>query len=191
MDAPPVPVAAIQQQVAGVPAHLQQINWTPSRSPRVPLVAVLDTGVEPTAPGLARVVDTAMARSFVPGASPLEDPEGHGTHVAGIVASVAGGAGRPGVRILPVTIAGADGDTSTGALVRGIRYAIARKAQVINISFGGTGFSRAEQNAIDAASRAGALVVVAVGNSGERGGVPEYPGAYRQVLAVGAVGSGG
>lgn len=191
VDAPPAPVTAMVQQVAGTPAHLRQINWTPSRSPRTPLVAVLDTGVDPSATGLSTVVDTGMARSFVPGLRPLEDPEGHGTHVAGIIASVAGGPGRPGVRILPITIADADGDTSTAAMVRGIRYAVARGAQVINISFGGTGFSKAEQNAINAASRAGALVVVAAGNSGERGGPPEYPGAYLQVVAVGALGADG
>lgn len=190
VDVPPPPVAAMVQQVAGTPAHLRQINWTPSRSARMPLVAVLDTGVNPEANGLTGVVDTARARSFVPGLDPLEDREGHGTHVASTIATVAGpgAAGRPGVRILPVTIADAGGGTSTASMVRGIRYAIARRAKVINISFGGTGFSRQEQAAINAASRAGALVVVSAGNSGERGGAVEYPGAYRQVLAVGAVG---
>lgn len=188
VDLPPAPVPALTHQASGTPAYLRQINWSPTRATRAPLVAVLDTGVDPSARGLGAAVDPALARSFVPGVAPSEDPEGHGTHVAGIITAVASGRGRPGVRILPVTIAGHDGSTSTAALVRGIRYAVARRAKVINISFGGTGFSRAEQNAINAATRAGALVVVAAGNSGERGGPAEYPGAYAQVLAVGALG---
>ena len=94
-------------------------------------------------------------------------------------------------RILPVTIADAAGRATTSALVRGLRYATARGARVINISFGGEGFSRIEQDAIDAAVRRGALVVVPVGNTGGRGGPPEYPGAYRQVLTVAATGRDG
>ena len=104
------------------------------------------------------------ARSFVSGARPWRTPpataptwrassrrpSGNGV----------GGAGVAAARILPVTIAGADGRATTSALVRGVRYATARGARVINISFGGQGFSRLEQEAIDAAVRAGALVVV-------------------------------
>jgi len=37
------------------------------------------------------------------------------------------------------------------------------------------------------ARRAGAMVVVPVGNSGRRGGAPDYPGAYRHVVTVGAL----
>lgn len=184
---PPSPVAQVP---GGDPAaHLRQIRWSPALTRHAPLVAVLDTGVDPSAPALAGAVDTRRARTFAPGGGdPLEDPEGHGTHVAATIAGVAAGPGGPGVRILPVTVAGPDGVTTTRSLVRGIRYATAARARVINISFGGRGFSAAEQAAIDDASRAGALVVVAAGNTGERGGPPEYPAAYRQVLAVAALG---
>lgn len=191
MDAPPPPPALVSP-VDGMPEHLRQIRWTPATTAAAPLVAVLDTGVDPTASGLSGAVDRSLARSFVP-SSPraTEDTDGHGTHVAGIIASVAAGRSGPGVRILPITIADAGGDTTSGALVRGVRYAVARKAKVINISFGGRGASAAEQNAINAAVRAGALVVVAVGNNGESGGPVEYPGAYRQVVAVGALNRAG
>lgn len=192
MDAVPPPPPAAVRPAAGTPDFLRQINWTPATTAAAPLVAVLDTGVDPTAQGLSRAVERSLARSFVP-SSPraTEDTEGHGTHVAGIIASVAAGRSRPGVRILPITIADAEGTTTSGALVRGVRYAVARRAKIINISFGGRGFSPAEQNAINAAVRAGALVVVAVGNNGESGGPVEYPGAYRQVLAVGALNRAG
>ena len=83
-----------------------------------------------------------------------------------------GGAGVARARILPVTIADASGRATSSALVRGIRYATARGARVVNISFGGEGFSRIEQDAIDAAVRRGAMVVVPVGNTGGRPGPP-------------------
>ncbi len=205
-DLPPAPVPALTRPAHATPGadpltsrqgFLAQINWTPpAAGGRRPLVAVLDTGVDRTAPDLAGVVVTQGGRSFVPGSpDPFRDPEGHGTHVAGIIAATSGnGVGGSGVadaRILPVTIADADGRTSTSALVRGVRYAAARGARVINISFGGRGFSALEQRAIDDATRQGALVVAAVGNSGGRSGGPDYPGAYRQVLAVGALGADG
>jgi subtilisin family serine protease len=158
-------------------------------------VAVLDTGVDPASPDLAGAVLSGAGRSFVPESpDPSSDPEGHGTHVAGIIAATSGngvgGAGVAAARVLPITIADADGNTTTSALVRGLRYASARGARVINISFGGRGASRPEQEAIDAAVRRGALVVAAAGNSGGQGGF-DYPGAYRQVLAVGALGATG
>lgn len=184
----PDPFAALQ-------AHLAQIGWTPPAGGGRPLVAVLDTGVDATSPDLAGVVLTGAGRSFVPGSpDPVADPEGHGTHVAGIIAAAsgngAGGAGVAAARILPVTVADARGRSSASALVRGLAYATGRGARVINISFGGRTFSKAEQEAIDRASLRGALVVVAAGNTGGDG-VPEYPGSYRQVLAVGALGKSG
>ena len=202
---PPPPAIVAEQQVATSARHdpllgqqgfLTRIGWTaPAPRGRRPLVAVLDTGVDASDPDLRGVVLTGAARSFVDGTEAGTDPEGHGTSVAGIIAAHAGngvgGAGVAAARILPVAIADADGRTTPAALVKGLRYATARGARVINISFGGRGYSAAEQTAIDDAVRAGALVVVAAGNDGGAGGGPAYPGAYRQVLTVGALGSGG
>ncbi len=202
---PPPPAIVAEQPVAtasrpdpllGQQGFLTQIGWTaPAARGRRPLVAVLDTGVDASDPDLAGVVLTGAARSFVDGTAAGTDPDGHGTSVAGIIAARTGngvgGAGVAAARILPVTIADADGRTTPAALVKGLRYATARGARVINISFGGRGYSAAEQRAIDDAVRAGALVVVAAGNDGGSAGGPAYPGAYRQVLTVGALGPGG
>lgn len=203
--APPPPAPAAERPAAPplagaapprpLPGFLDQIHWTPPAPGAArPLVAVLDTGVDARATGLAGVV--VPGRSFVPGSpDPARDEDGHGTHVAGLIAAVAGGGfadgGASAVRILPVTIADAQGRTTTTALVRGLRYATAAGARIVNISFGGRGHSDREQDAIDGAVRAGVLVVVAAGNTGGRAGPPEYPGAYRQVVAVGAVGDSG
>ncbi|MCU0308898.1 MAG: S8 family serine peptidase [Thermoleophilia bacterium] len=184
--------ASLDPTLASQP-YLGQIGWTPGPgAAEPPLVAVLDTGIDPDAAGLAGRVDVAQARSFVPGSPALADREGHGTHVAGILATVAGGPPtRPGVRILPVKIADRTGEATTSSMVRGIRYAVARGAKVVNISFGGAGASPLEQEAIDEAVRAGVLVVASAGNTGGAGSIREYPGAYRHVLAVGAAGPDG
>ena len=170
--------------------YLTQIGWTPAPvGQNGPLVAVLDTGVDAAHPDLADVIAPG-ARSFVAGGGPATtDSATHGTQVAGIIAAQSdNGVGISGVaraRILPVKIADADGRAETGSLVRGVKYAVARGAKILNISFEGGTRSALEQDAIDYAVRRGAMVVVASGNSGRRR--MEYPGAYRQVVSVAAV----
>ncbi|MSO44596.1 MAG: hypothetical protein EXQ74_04735 [Thermoleophilia bacterium] len=167
-------------------AYLRRIGWKAVARPlNRPLVAVLDTGVAPSAAGLTNRIDTQSAKSFVMGGDPLTDPEGHGTVVSGIIVTVASGTSTvPGVRILPVQIVSPTGETSPRAVAAGIHYAVSRGARIINLSLGGTGFSTIEQDAINDAVRAGVLVVAASGNAGTDR--REYPGAYRHVLAVGA-----
>jgi subtilisin family serine protease len=170
---------------------LRLTHWTPpAPGGRRPLVAVLDTGIDVTVPDLGGRVITGAARSFVPGSSPLQDQSGHGTHVAGIIAAAAenglGVAGVADARLLVVKIADREGRATTASLVRGIHYALSRRARVINLSLSGLGSSPLEQQAVDDAARAGALVVAAAGNSGRSGSPREYPGAYRHVLAVAA-----
>jgi subtilisin family serine protease len=172
-----------------VQGHLGQIHWTPQLGARRPLVAVLDTGADGGSPDLRRAISVGLARSFVDEA-PLQDRSGHGTHVAGLIAATTdngiGGAGVSNARLMIIKIADAQGRATTSTLVRGIKAAVAGGAKVINISFGGAGFSQLEQDAILEARRAGVLVVAAAGNSGRIGSPTEYPGAYRHVLTVGA-----
>ncbi len=186
-------VAQVDPDVATLTAqpYLKSIRWVPVAAPlNTTIVAVLDTGVAVAAAGLQGRINTAGAMSFVAGGNALVDPEGHGTHVAGVIATIASGTSTTlGVSILPVQIADAHGQTSAQSLASGIRYAVSRRAKVINLSVQGTGFSKIEQDAINDATRAGVLVVAASGNTG--GNAKEYPGAYRHVLAVGAVDAAG
>jgi len=120
------------------------------------------------------------------------DKEGadHGTLVAGIIGAAGNNAeGVTGVNwnvsIMPLRVLDADGAGNTLGVVRSIRYAIAAKAKVINISFTGNGYSQALADALSSARAAGILVVAAAGNEGdtERGGdlniYPSYPACYR------------
>ncbi|RYJ05342.1 MAG: peptidase S8, partial [Actinomycetales bacterium] len=135
-------------------------------------------------------------RDFVDPGTSATDPNGHGTHVAGIVAAIAnnrrGVAGlAPHARILPVRVLGADGSGTTDVIARGVVYAADRGVQVINLSLAATQSDTALQRAVQYAQRKGVLVVAAAGNDGEGcflfGCPTQYPAAYADVVGVGAV----
>jgi hypothetical protein len=168
-------------------------------------VAVIDTGIDFSHPELAgRIVGT---RSFVD--SSVVDTQGHGTFVAGEIAAAIdnsrGIAGlAPSARLLIAKVVGEDGSVSPRSEARAIRWAVRHGARVINVSLGGirdpqdplhSGFSPVEQRAIDFATRSGALVVAAVGNSTwapiQPWSYASYPAALPHVLGVGSYGRDG
>jgi len=138
------------------------------------IVAIVDSGVDPTHPDLVDRLRTD-GYDFVDNDSDPRDENGHGTHVAGIVAAVLnnneGVAGlAPGVTILPVRVMDARGRGSDRAIARGIRFSADKGAKVINLSLGATLTLNADEplalvnDAIVYAQQQGALVVVAAGN---------------------------
>jgi type VII secretion-associated serine protease mycosin len=140
-------------------------------------VAVLDTGVDMTHPDLVdRLRDDGY--DFVDDDDDPMDENGHGTHVAGIVAAtlnnaegVAGVA--PGVQILPIRVLDEEGthNNPDRAIAQAIRYATEHDANVINLSLGMTFLGDEESispdvaNAIEDAQEQNVLIVVASGNS--------------------------
>lgn len=157
-------------------------------------VAVVDTGVDGSHPDLRGVL--------VPGAQFLEpsaggtrgagavDLDGHGTHVAGIIAAVAhnrlGIAGlAPGTRIMPIRVLDANGEGWSSDIARGIIHAANRGAKVINLSLGGTR-DAAVDKAVQYANAKGAVVVAAAGNERAQGNPVTYPAAYANVIGVAA-----
>jgi len=121
----------------------------------------------------------------------------HGTGTASLFGAVtnnnAGIAGTSwNCRLMPINVSSAQDDGNIEFGYEGIQYAYANGAKIINCSWGRSGAaSKFEQDVIDAAAQAGALVVAAAGNDGILSDyVPSYPANYRNVLAVGAVNSG-
>jgi thermitase len=148
-------------------------------------VAVLDSGVANDNPDINPKV---VARANFTNGETGDDNYGHGTHVAGIVAATAnntqGVAGTcPGCTILDGKVLNDSGIGSSSGLADGINWAVANGAKVINMSLG-VRASRTLETAVNNAWNKGAVLVAAAGNGGNQTKI--YPGAYPNVIAVGA-----
>jgi subtilisin family serine protease len=175
-------------------------------------VAVVDTGVDMSHPDLAPnlwtnpgevpgngidddadgYVDDVHGVDLLNDDGDPRDDNGHGTHVAGIVAArgdngigVAGVAWRARIMAVKVLDSHAAGDMSTVA--RGVRYAVAHGARIVNISLSGLIAGADIVDAVDEARAAGVVIVAAAGNTGADLDVtPAYPAALAapNLLAV-------
>jgi subtilisin family serine protease len=128
------------------------------------------------------------------GYSPDNDPTPfywHGTHVAGIAAAIGdnhtGIAGIAyGARLMPVKISDdAKESPVITAGADGILYAARMGAKIINCSWGGPGYSQAEQDLVNTVTGMGCLIVAAAGNNGRP--TDSYPASYRGSLSVASV----
>ncbi len=107
-------------------------------------VAVVDSGIVTDHPDIAPNLNLSLSRSFVPEEPWLDPPLStfnHGTHVAGIIAAPINGIGTQGVapdaEIVAVKVMTAvEERAKTSWILRGIVYAAAIHADVINMSLG-------------------------------------------------------
>ena len=111
----------------------------------------------------------------------------HGTIVAGVAASVGNNSrGTAGIaweaKIMPIRVLDSSGSGDVLTVIEGIDYAVEKGADVINLSFIGSGFSKSLFLALERAYKAGVVVVAAVGNNGVSGKnldeEPLYPVCY-------------
>lgn len=153
-------------------------------------VAIIDSGVDYT-----RDIDVYERKNFIPEEENVsviyEDTCGHGTSVAGILAAKDNGEGvtgiNPNVELYSAKVLDFDNSAPVSRVVEAIYWAIEKKVNIINISFGTTTDSEALRKAIKDAYNAGILIIAAAGNNG----TIEYPAAYEEVMAVGSVNSMG
>ena len=149
-------------------------------------VAVADSGVDERHPDLESVI--GEYKNFLKGEG-AKDYEGHGTHVAGIIAaSMNNGVGIAGLcsaKILAIKVLPGRTDWEAESYYRGLAYCIGR-AQVLNLSLGDEAFDPGEKDVIQDLLDAGIVVVAAMGNEFEQGNPTEYPAAIEGVCAVGA-----
>ncbi|MCX5384579.1 S8 family serine peptidase [Streptomyces sp. NBC_00083] len=167
-------------------------------------VAVLDSGVDYTHPdlggGFGEGHKVVGGYDFANGDADPMDDNGHGTHVAGIIAGRAAEKGgvtgvAPGASILAYKVMNDAGEGYTSDIVAGIEAAIdpanPHRADVINLSLGGQGDGTDPLGAAaTAAVRAGVVVVASAGNEGPSSGTISTPAAADGVIAVGASISG-
>ncbi len=150
-------------------------------------VAVINSGIDVKHPELA----SSIADSFDALGS-KEGPHVHGTAVAGAIVSHARLMGSaPAARILAIR---AFGKVSSGAestsfvILKGMDYAAAHGAQIVNMSFAGPKDVLIERGIAALAAR-GIVMVAAAGNAGPKS-PPLYPAANPNVIAVSATDAG-
>jgi len=178
-------------------------------------VAIIDSGIADHgdlhgALGLSRVV---YSQSFVQGDPNGPDKYGHGTHVAGLIAGSGASSGKangyaanyagvaPGVSLINLRVLDANGAGTDAQVIAAIQTAIALKnvynIRVINMSLGRPVFESYTldpvDQAVEAAWKAGIVVVVAAGNSGRDNSLGTHgwatidaPGNDPAVITVGA-----
>ncbi|MFA6254804.1 MAG: S8 family peptidase [Patescibacteria group bacterium] len=100
----------------------------------------------------------------------IADAVKHGTIVAGIAAATTNNQeGIAGIswfsQIMPLRVLDSTGSGDVYSVVKAIDYAVANGADVINMSFVGTGFSQSLFDAIQNAYNRGVLIVAAAGNT--------------------------
>ncbi len=150
-------------------------------------VAVFDTGISLVNSDLK----VAGGISFVEGVTGYDDDNGHGTAMAGIIAASLDGKGlagmAPNAQLYAVKVLDKDGYGRYSGIIQGIQWAIENDMDIISLSLGGLQYSQILKDAIDQAVGSGILVVAAAGNNNS--GQVMYPGAYSQVVCVGATNS--
>jgi serine protease AprX len=165
-------------------------------------VAVIDSGVEPS-PDFPLV----YFRDFVNGRTAPYDDYGHGTHVAGLIASrgyLSNGLYRGvarNTRLIVLKALDSQGSARTSTIISALEFAVANKSSlgvdVINLSLGHPVYEAPDTDplvgAVEAAVRAGITVVVSAGNAGRNpatnqvwyGGILS-PGNAPSAITVGA-----
>ena len=171
----------------------EPINTTPYTGKKVK-VAVLDTGVDTEHRDLTLAGGYCAFTSDCSSGVPYDDNNGHGTHVAGIIAGKANGTGiigiAPSVDLYSVKVLNELGVGTTGSIVRGIQWAIDNDIDIMNLSITTTGYDAVMENTLKIAYEKGILLVGAAGNRGieqPKGNSVTYPAKFDTVIAVGAV----
>ncbi|CAO3565732.1 unnamed protein product [Mortierella alpina] len=162
-------------------------------------IGIIDSGIDYTHPALGGCFGpgckVAYGTDFVgdDGKSPDDDPmtqcDGHGTHVAGIIAAndttFIGVA--PQATLGAYRVFGCKGGTSNDLIMKALLRAAADGMQVINLSLGGPGGWRQDREArlADELARNGTLIVAAMGNEGQMGLFESSsPGVGTELLTV-------
>ncbi len=151
-----------------------EINGAPVK------VAVLDSGVEFLAGiPVERSVNLVKDEQDLP--YYMNDMTGHGTAIADIIHQIC-----PQAQIYSVKVMDSQNRGRLSDIVAGIYWCIEQDVDIINMSFGTSTKSDILEKAIQAAAEQGIMMVSSAGNGGTKSAV-EYPAAFEEVIAVGAV----
>ena len=146
-------------------------------------MSAVDTGVDEEHINLANFVNQDLSTRF--SMSNL-DPNGHGTHVAGTMASYGDVSGvMQEATLIDVKVLCPYTQSTTDNIAKGILHSAEVGADVINLSLGGRSYSQTLKDATEVAYENDSIMVAAAGNEGADS--ISYPAAYEHVISVGAV----
>ena len=185
-------------------AYQAEINatavWQQGGSGRGVTVAVLDSGIaqdaDLTRPSNRILTAVNFADQLPAG---VQDPGGHGTHVAGIIAGNGTNSNgeyegvAPNANLVDVRVLNAQGNGSASSVIAGLQWVVAHArdygVRVVNLSFGAPSITDYEHDPIAAAAEIawlrGLTVIAAAGNAGFNN--VETPGIDPFVITVGGV----
>lgn len=179
--------SSVTQSSQFLPWGIIQINaplvWPNTADPI--LVGIIDTGISNTHPDLFANIKGGV--NIINSRKSWDDDNGHGSHVAGIVAALNNTIGvvgaAPAADLYAIKVLNAAGSGSLSDVIAGIQWAVAQKIQVVNMSLGASTDVQSFHDAVIAAKKLGVVVVAAAGNSG---GAVSYPGAYPEAISISA-----
>jgi len=160
------------------------LSWAISTGDSVK-VGVIDTGIDLKHPDLKANIKGGY-NAINPLKSPNDD-NGHGTHVAGIIAALDNDIGiigvGPQIDLYAIKVLNANGSGYLSDVIEGLDWAVNNGMQVVNMSLGTSQDVPSFHEAIINVYNAGVTIVAAAGNTG---GSVVYPAAYPEVIAVSA-----
>ncbi|MCC6245444.1 MAG: S8 family serine peptidase [Gemmatimonadaceae bacterium] len=166
-------------------------------------IALVDSGVDFSHPDLVHCCDRSQAKCYLRVLTEVDDQNGHGTHLAGIIAgnghSDVGFRGiAPKAQILVLRVQGKAKGFLEMDVAEAVSDAVEMGVDIINLSLGRVSSAglppwawpsrnNALEDAIVEAESRGVLCVVAAGNSGDLPGSITAPGGIEAALTVGNV----
>ena len=149
-------------------------------------VAIVDTGIDLTHPDLKDNIKGGY--NAINSRKSANDDNGHGTHVAGIIAAIDNEIGvigvGPKIDLYAVKVLDRNGSGYLSDVIEGLDWAIQNGMQVVNMSLGTPTYIASFEDAVKKVNAAGITQVAAAGNNGPDDNTVTYPAKFAEVIAV-------
>jgi len=189
ISAKPAPSQPAEVLPWGIDRIDAELVWPSGNTANLIRVGIIDTGISNTHPDLLANIKGGV--NTINPRKNWNDDNGHGSHVAGIVAAIDNNIGvigvGPAIDLYAIKVLDRNGSGYLSDVIEGIQWAVANNMQVVNMSLGTASNIQSFHDAVIAAKNAGIVTVAAAGNGG--GSTNEsviFPAAYPEAIAVSA-----